>query len=181
MVAHALALGGQVVEPQAFLAQLSGWVQAVEPSVASYIQQLAEWIDLPPGEVVVHIAPAGKTPGYADGWEGISPFVTGSVLWSLYAFLRTPDDYWATVCTAIAVGGDVDTTAADMLVTLDLELNAVGIHLAFAELTDPVKQKIVRYSLLDTIDEGHFYPTIDVAVAAFFDERTRAEQRGEEQ
>jgi len=34
------------------------------------------------------------------------------VLWSLYAFLRTPEDYWATICTAIAVGGDVDTTAA---------------------------------------------------------------------
>jgi ADP-ribosylglycohydrolase len=33
-------------------------------------------------------------------------------LWSLYAFLRTPDDYWEAVCTAIAVGGDVDTTAA---------------------------------------------------------------------
>ena len=35
-----------------------------------------------------------------------------SVLWSLYAFLRTPEDYWETVCTAIRVGGDVDTTAA---------------------------------------------------------------------
>jgi ADP-ribosylglycohydrolase len=34
------------------------------------------------------------------------------VLWSLYSFLRSPEDYWETVCTAIAVGGDVDTTAA---------------------------------------------------------------------
>jgi ADP-ribosylglycohydrolase len=33
-------------------------------------------------------------------------------LWSLYAFLRTPQDYWETLCTSIAVGGDVDTTAA---------------------------------------------------------------------
>jgi high affinity sulfate transporter 1 len=62
---------------------------------------------------------------------------------------------------------DVDTTAADMLVQLDLELNAAGIHLAFAELKRPVKEQIVRYSLLDTIDERHFYPTIEVAVAAF--------------
>jgi ADP-ribosylglycohydrolase len=38
--------------------------------------------------------------------------VTPSVVWSLYAFLRTPDDYWATVCTAIGVGGDTDTMAA---------------------------------------------------------------------
>jgi ADP-ribosylglycohydrolase len=38
--------------------------------------------------------------------------VVGSVLWSLYSFLRSPDDYWETIGTAIAVGGDVDTTAA---------------------------------------------------------------------
>jgi high affinity sulfate transporter 1 len=66
---------------------------------------------------------------------------------------------------------DVDTTAADMLVQLDLELNAAGIHLAFAELKRPVKEQIVRYSLLDTIDERHFYPTIEVAVAAFENRR----------
>lgn len=34
------------------------------------------------------------------------------MVWSLYAFLRAPRDYLDTVCTAIAVGGDVDTTAA---------------------------------------------------------------------
>jgi len=64
---------------------------------------------------------------------------------------------------------DIDTTAADMLVDLDLELNAEDIHLAFAEMKDPVKDKIVRYGLLDTIDNRHFYPTIEVAVAAFLD------------
>lgn len=42
----------------------------------------------------------------------LSPFVTPSVLWSLYAARRSPGDDWAAVCTAIAVGGDVDTTAA---------------------------------------------------------------------
>ena len=38
--------------------------------------------------------------------------MTPSLLWSLYAFLRTPDDYWETICTAIWVGGDTDTMAA---------------------------------------------------------------------
>jgi high affinity sulfate transporter 1 len=65
---------------------------------------------------------------------------------------------------------DVDTTAADMLVDLDLELNESGIHLIFAELKDPVKEKIVRYGLLDTIDRRHFYPTIEVAVDEFYKE-----------
>jgi MFS superfamily sulfate permease-like transporter len=63
---------------------------------------------------------------------------------------------------------DVDTTAADMLVDLDLELNAAGIHLIFAELKDPVKDKIVRYGLLETIDRRHFYPTIEVAIEEFY-------------
>ena len=62
---------------------------------------------------------------------------------------------------------DIDTTAADMLVKLDEELNADGIHLVFAELKDPVRDKIARYDLYATIDPDHFYPTIRVAVEAF--------------
>lgn len=34
------------------------------------------------------------------------------LLWSIYAFLRAPDDYRDTVWVAIAAGGDVDTAAA---------------------------------------------------------------------
>jgi high affinity sulfate transporter 1 len=65
---------------------------------------------------------------------------------------------------------DVDTTAAEMLVDLDEELNASGIHLVFAELKDPVKDKMIRYGLLETIASHHFYPTLDTAVAAFYEE-----------
>jgi MFS superfamily sulfate permease-like transporter len=62
---------------------------------------------------------------------------------------------------------DVDTTAADMLEDLDAELNEQGIHLVFAELKSPVRKKIDRYQLTRTIDPGHFFPTIEDAVAAF--------------
>ena len=62
---------------------------------------------------------------------------------------------------------DVDTTAADMLEDLDEALNARGISLVFAELKDPVRQKIERYELTRTIDPAHFFPTVDAAVAAF--------------
>jgi ADP-ribosylglycohydrolase len=55
---------------------------------------------------------SGLDPAHKDKWQGISAFITPSVLWSLYAFLRSPDDYWETVCTAIGVGGDTDTMAA---------------------------------------------------------------------
>jgi high affinity sulfate transporter 1 len=62
---------------------------------------------------------------------------------------------------------DVDTTAADMLEDLDEDLNSRGINLIFAELKDPVRDKINRYGLTRTIDPAHFFPTLDDAVEAF--------------
>ncbi len=62
---------------------------------------------------------------------------------------------------------DVDTTASDVLEDLDEALNAEGISLVFAELKDPVREKIERYGLTRTIDPRHFFPTLESAVAAF--------------
>jgi MFS superfamily sulfate permease-like transporter len=62
---------------------------------------------------------------------------------------------------------DVDTTAADMLADLDKELNAAGTSLVFAELKDPVREKLERYELIGPLDPEHFLPTIDSAVDAF--------------
>jgi high affinity sulfate transporter 1 len=65
---------------------------------------------------------------------------------------------------------DVDTTAADMLQDLDEAINAKGVSLVFAEMKDPVRQKIDRYELTKTIDPAHFFPTIESAVSAYCDE-----------
>ena len=62
---------------------------------------------------------------------------------------------------------DVDTTAADMLEELDEELNARGISLVFAEMKDPVRHKVERYELTDTIDPRHFFPTITQAMKEY--------------
>jgi high affinity sulfate transporter 1 len=62
---------------------------------------------------------------------------------------------------------DIDTTASDMLEELDEALNAQGISLVFAELKDPVREKIERYGLTRTIDPNHFFPTIEAAIQAF--------------
>jgi high affinity sulfate transporter 1 len=62
---------------------------------------------------------------------------------------------------------DVDTTAADMLVDLDEELNAAGISLAFAELKEPVRAKLERYQLIGPLSANHFFATLDSAVEAF--------------
>lgn len=76
-----------------------------------------------------------------------------------------PTPFWVLVAAEPIT--DVDTTAADMLVDLDEELNAAGIHLILAELKDPVRDKIKRYGLYETIDRRHFYPTIEVAIQEF--------------
>jgi high affinity sulfate transporter 1 len=62
---------------------------------------------------------------------------------------------------------DVDTTAADMLEDLDLELNARGVSLVFAEMKTPVREKVRRYELTRTIDPDHFFDTVKQAVDAF--------------
>jgi ADP-ribosylglycohydrolase len=108
--AVALALRGRPVEPASFLARLAELTEEVEPRFATYLRRLAGWLPLPPEEAVSRISQEGLEPAHT--WRGISPFVVGSVLWSLYSFLKSPDDYRQTIRTAIAVGGDVDTTAA---------------------------------------------------------------------
>jgi MFS superfamily sulfate permease-like transporter len=62
---------------------------------------------------------------------------------------------------------DVDTTAADMLADLDEELNAAGTSLVFAELKDPVREKLERYELIGPLDPDHFFPTLDAALDHF--------------
>jgi len=77
-------------------------------------------------------------------------------------------------CEAVT---DIDVTAADMLERLDLELNAQGVHLAFVELRSRLRALVVDYGLHDTLDRGHFYPTIDAALADIA--RLDAESPGE--
>ncbi len=64
---------------------------------------------------------------------------------------------------------DLDSTAADAVAALHEQLRAQGVELAFAELKDPVKDKLARYGLLDRIGPEHVYPTIGVAVHAYID------------
>ncbi len=64
---------------------------------------------------------------------------------------------------------DVDTTAAEMIQELDKELATRGVELAFAELKDPVKDRLSRYGLEMTIGQDSFFPTIGVAVKAFLE------------
>jgi len=62
----------------------------------------------------------------------------------------------------------VDVTSADMLGELDDELKAAGITLCFAEMKDPVKDKLRRFGLYERFEQ-RLYATIDTAVRAYLD------------
>lgn len=61
----------------------------------------------------------------------------------------------------------VDVTAADSLAELDEGLQASGINLCFAELKDPVKDKLKRFGLFKQFGENDFFPTVGSAVSAY--------------
>jgi high affinity sulfate transporter 1 len=69
----------------------------------------------------------------------------------------------------------VDVTAADALIELDDALRGAGIELCFAELKDPVKDKLRRFGLLARFGDAVFFPTIEAAVSAYR-ERTGTDQ-----
>lgn len=71
----------------------------------------------------------------------------------------------------------VDVTAADMLAELVETLQAAETEFCFAELKDPVKDKLKRFGLFARVGEGSFHPTIDVAVSSYLASQT-AEARG---
>ncbi len=120
-----------------------------------------------------------------DGWHGIDKYpdaeqIPGVVVyrWEAPLFFANAGEFrqqirhlvrdqspdWVVLqCEAIT---DVDVTAAEMLKALDIELNAIGIHMAFAEMRDRLQDLTLRYGLFETLDRDHFYPTLDSAIAA---------------
>ena len=131
-----------------------------------------------------HGAVLGQVEGL-DGWHSIETYpearqIPGVVVyrWEAPLFfanaglfhrkvrrlVREQQPDWVVLqCEAVT---DVDVTAAEMLEKLDLEMNALGVHLAFAEMRERLQDLTLRYGLFETLDRDHFYPTIDTAIEA---------------
>jgi ADP-ribosylglycohydrolase len=112
-VARAVSLAseaGPMVRSR-FLDELAQLVECDDASMAAAIRDLQQWVSLAPDRAAELVHRSGLDPAHPV-WRGISAYVVPSVLWSLYAFLRSPDDYWETICIAVGVGGDTDTMAA---------------------------------------------------------------------
>jgi MFS superfamily sulfate permease-like transporter len=61
----------------------------------------------------------------------------------------------------------IDVTAADAICDLDDTLSAAGVRMCFAEMKDPVKEKLTRFGLMSRFGEKAFFATIEEAVSAF--------------
>jgi len=61
----------------------------------------------------------------------------------------------------------IDVTSADMLAELDETLHDAGIELCFAEMKDPVKDKLKRFGLFVPLGEEMFFPTVGSAVSSY--------------
>ena len=61
----------------------------------------------------------------------------------------------------------IDVTSADAVCDLDDELRAAGIDLYFAEMKDPVKDKLKRFGLYERFGEDTFFATVGEAVSTY--------------
>ena len=89
----------------------------------------------------------------------------------LLAAVRESDPPARMIVVAAEPITDLDSTAADMLHDLDQELELLGVELAFAEMKDPVKDRLRRFGLVERIGHERFYPTIGVAVHRYVEEQ----------
>jgi high affinity sulfate transporter 1 len=87
----------------------------------------------------------------------------------LDAIAESPTPVRRIIVTAEPVTS-IDVTSADMLAELEHTLTESGIELRFAEMKDPVKDKLKRFELFDRFGAGDFYPTIGSAVDAYLEE-----------
>jgi high affinity sulfate transporter 1 len=61
----------------------------------------------------------------------------------------------------------VDVTSADVLAEVEQTLRQSQIELHFAEMKDPVKDKLRRFELLERFGAGSFHPTVGAAIDAY--------------
>jgi MFS superfamily sulfate permease-like transporter len=87
----------------------------------------------------------------------------------LDAIAESPTPVRRIIVTAEPVTS-IDVTSADMLAELEHSLTESAVELRFAEMKDPVKDKLKRFELFDRFGATNFYPTIGSAVDAYLKE-----------
>jgi high affinity sulfate transporter 1 len=101
-------------------------------------------------------------------WDAPLFFANGELFKQrvLDAAASAPSQVQCVVVTAEPVTS-IDVTAADALIELNEALVHANIELCFAELKDPVKDKLKRFGLFTQLGEERFFPTIGAAVESY--------------
>ena len=139
-----------------------------------------------------HSAVLGQVPGIR-GYHDVSRHATGRQIpglvllrWDAPLFFANAELFQDRVLAAVAAAPaplhwlvvtaepvtSIDVTSADMLGELDETLRARGIALCFAEMKDPVKDKLRRFGLFARF-EPRLFATTDEAVSAYLDAHPR--------
>ncbi|MCC8391663.1 sulfate permease [Paraburkholderia sp. MMS20-SJTR3] len=134
-----------------------------------------------------HYAVLGRVEGLR-GYHDIQRYpqaerIPGLVLfrWDAPLFFANAEQFQERLCEAVAAAPgpvrrvvvaaepvtSVDVTSADMLRELTRTLGEQGIALHFAEMKDPVRDKLRRFELTDLLEDRCFHPTVSSAVDAF--------------
>ena len=98
-------------------------------------------------------------------WD--APLFFANAEWFQRSVLRAVDaapDAVRRVVVAAEPVRSIDATSADMLRDLVATLRAAGVELHFAEMKDPVKDKIGRFELSSEFPAECFHPTVGAAV-----------------
>jgi ADP-ribosylglycohydrolase len=111
-LATARAADPRPIVPRDVTADIARQARRTDAGVAAAVERVADWAPLPMPEALAYLSDHPIGPECPWPGHGVSPFVTSSVCWSLYAFLHHPDSWWDAVCLAIRVGGDTDTLGA---------------------------------------------------------------------
>lgn len=134
-----------------------------------------------------HFAVLGRAKG-VDGYHDISRYpdaqlIPGLVLfrWDAPLFFANAELFNERMLDAVAASPtpvkwlvvaaepvtSVDVTAADIVAELNETLHEAGIKLCFAEMKDPVKDKLKRFDLFARLGEEIFFPTTEAAVNSY--------------
>ena len=141
-----------------------------------------------------HAAVMGEVPGLAgyhdvEDWEG-GRTIPGLVLFRYDAPLcfanaedfrrralaalvgTTPPVGWMVLNAEAIV--EIDSTAAEMLLSLQQELASQGVHLALTRVKRTLHTQLAAAGVLSRVGAANVYPTIPTAVAAFHGRRGAA-------
>jgi high affinity sulfate transporter 1 len=137
-----------------------------------------------------HVAVLGRAPG-VKGYHDVTRYTEADQIPGLLLFrfdapiffanaelfrdsimqaVKEANGHIARVVIAAEPITDLDSTAADMLATLDRELAGQGIDLAFAELRDPMKDRLRTFGIMEQIGHEKFYMTLGQAVRVYVEE-----------